>query len=248
MDQALPANWRIDDLEIENLRIIQDPDSFCFGMDAVLLAHFARPKSSDSVLDLGTGNGILPLLVFGLYQPMRIVGIEIQPGFVDMAQRSVKLNGLEKHIHLLCGDYRDEKLLRSLGCFHLVVANPPYHPVGSGDMCQDRSDCIARFELTSTLGDVLRAAAILNDGGRFCMVHLPRRLPEVIETMQKFKLTPKRLLFVHPHVHKNASLVLIEGIKNASAGLTVCAPIVVHEADGRFTSQMQEIYHGGRLI
>ncbi len=249
MDQPMPAGWRIDDLENAGLRIIQDPNGFCFGMDAVLLAHFARAQSCDHVLDLGAGSGILPLLLYGLYKPQYIVGIEIQPSLVHMSSQSVQLNCLQERIHVVCGDYRDVSLLHTLGRFNLVVTNPPYHPIGSGDLCHDKSACMARFELTSTLDDVIRAAAVvLNEGGRFCMVHLPKRLPEIIGVMDKYKLTPKRVVFVHPYVHKSASLMLIEGVKNANGGLTVSPSLHVHKMDGKFTDTMEQIYHGGRLL
>jgi len=249
MDRPIPSHWRIDELECEGLRIIQDPSTFCFGMDAVLLAHFARAKSCHRVLDLGTGQGILPLLLFALFKPNQIIGIEIQQALVQMAHQSVLLNELSDRIHIECGDYRDPLLLSSLGQFQLVVANPPYHPLGSGELRRSESDCIARFELTSTLSDVVHAAsAVLYEGGRFCMVHLPKRLSEIVFVMEQYKLTIKRMIFIHPHVDKPASLVLIEGIKNAKPGLIVQPPLYVHESNGSFTKTMQSIYEEGLLL
>ncbi len=249
MDSTNPPQWRIDDLENDGLRIIQDPDTFCFGMDAVLLAHFARAKNTQRVLDLGSGQGVLPLLMHALYKPLYTVGIEIQPSLVEMAQQSVRLNKLEDRIRVACGDFRDPVLLASLGQFQLVVSNPPYHPMGSGSLRKCESDCIARFEVTSTLCDVVHAAsATLIEGGRFCMVHLPRRLSEIMTVMEKNRLTVKRILMVHPRADKGASLVLVEGIKNGKPGLCVMPPLFVHEADGTYTQAMQAIYTGGALL
>lgn len=249
MNQPIPPHWRIDELECEGLRIIQDPSTFCFGVDAVLLAHFARAKSCHRVLDLGTGQGILPLLLFALFKPKHIVGVEIQQVLATMARQSVLLNELSDRIHIECGDYRDPLLLSSLGQFHLVVSNPPYHPIGTGELRRSESDCIARFELSSTLKDVVHAAsAVLYEGGRFCMVHLPKRLCEILHIMEQYKLIVKRILFVHPHVDKPASLVLVEGVKNAKPGLIVQSPLFVHEQNGEFTKTMREIYGGGLLL
>ena len=249
MDETIQPKWRIDDLENDGLRIIQDPSSFCFGMDAVLLAHFARAKGSHRVLDLGSGQGVLPLLMYALYKPRYTIGIEIQQALVQMAKQSVFLNDLSDRVHIECGDYRNPLLLASLGRFHLVVSNPPYHPLGSGSLRDCESDCIARFEVTSTLCDVVHAAsAALFEGGRFCMVHLPKRLQEILSVMEKNKLTAKRILLVHPRADKGASLVLVEGMKNAKPGICVLPPLFVHEPDGTYTQAMKAIYNQGALL
>jgi tRNA1Val (adenine37-N6)-methyltransferase len=249
MNPTLAQNWRIDDLERAGLRIIQDAKGFRFGMDAVLLAHFCCARTKDGVLDLGAGNGILPLLIHGLFSPKRLVGVEIQKTLVDMARQSAALNGLGERIAFHVGDYRDAALMRSLGRFTLVVSNPPYHPVDSGDLCRGEAERIARFEVSSTLLDVVRAAsAALTASGRFCMVHLPKRLCEILQAMQAHALTPKRLLMVHPSANKQASLVLIEGVKHAKPGMAVRPPLFVHEAGGHFTPAMRALYQGGTAL
>jgi tRNA1Val (adenine37-N6)-methyltransferase len=248
MDLPNPSRLRIDDLE-NGLFIVQDPASFRFGIDAVLLAHFARARSHHSVLDLGCGQGVLPLLLYALYKPKAIVGIEIQQHLAAMAVQSVRINALEEAVRIECGDYRNSHLLSLLGKFHLVVSNPPYHPIGSGSLRSRESDCISRFEVTSTLSDVVHAAACaIYEGGRFCMVHLPKRLSEIVLVMDKQKLTVKRILMVHPREDKGAQLMLIEGVKKGRPGLCVLPPLFVHGADGKFSKEMLSIYNEGALL
>jgi tRNA1Val (adenine37-N6)-methyltransferase len=249
MEEWQCGSRRIDDLERGGLRIIQDPGAFCFGMDAVLLAHFARAKTFWRVLDLGTGSGILPLLMVALFKPQQVVGLEIQPQFARMAQESVELNELQDTIRIVSGDYRDKAMISSLGKFHLCVSNPPYHAVGSGSLRVSESERIARFEVSSTLCDVIQAAnACLYNGGHFCMVHLPKRLPEILLEMQRHCLTPKRLVMVHPNNRKSASLILIEGVKNAKPGLSVLPPLFVHAQSGGFSDAMKALYEGGDAL
>lgn len=244
----LRPGQRIDALDLMGLHIIQDPSCFCFGTDAVLLAHFTRAKSHQRILDLGTGNGILPLLLYGLYQPKHITGIEIQPHMVQMAQHSVALNHLQERISIVWGDYRNPALLGAIGPFQLVVANPPYHPVGTGDCPETKSEHIARFEIAATLRDVIHAAgAVLQQGGRFCLVHQPRRLGEIMALCTQYRLTPKRMRMVQPTVHKPPTLILLEAIKDAKPGMRVGPVLIVHAPDGSVTHQMQEIYRGGLI-
>lgn len=239
---------RIDSLDLMGLQIIQDPRHFCFGTDAVLLAHFTRAKCFQRVLDLGTGNGILPLLLYGLYQPKHITGIEIQPQMVQMAQHSVALNRLHERISIIRGDYKSTSLLRAVGPFQLVVANPPYHPTGAGSCPQTKSEHIARFEIASTLKDVIHAAsAVLQPGGRFCLVHQARRLGEILALCAQHSLTPKRMRLVQPTIDKPPTLLLLESVKGAKPDIRIGPALILHECDGSMTQAMQEIYRGALI-
>lgn len=238
---------RVDDLQNGSLQIIQNPSAFCFGTDAVLLAHFARVKSSMRILDLGTGTGILPLLLWGQCPVKEIHAIEIQTNMADMAYRSMQLNQLQDVIHVHCGDYRDAGLMKSLGLFDLIVANPPYHREGSGDGCHNPSAHIARFEVTTSLQElILSAAKACKPGGRFCLVHQPRRLDELFHWMQVYHFAIKRMRLVHPRMDKEATLVLLEAIYQGKPGLRITEPLFLYTPDGTVSPQLQAIYQGGQ--
>lgn len=238
---------RIDDLQNGTLKIIQNPDAFCFGTDAVLLAHFARIKSNLRVLDLGTGTGILPLLIWGQCPVREIYAIEIQSAMADMARRSMLLNQLDAHIHVHSGDYRDPALMKPLGAFDLIVANPPYHKQGTGEPHHNPSAQVARFEVTTSLQELIQVAAkACKPGGRFCIVHQPKRLDELINGMQTYHFAVKRMRLVHPNMHKEATLVLLEAVYQGKPGLRIAEPLFLYEPDGTISPQIQAIYQGGQ--
>ena len=199
MDVEIKEKERIDDLQRNGYQIIQDPEKFCFGMDAVLLSGFVRVKSGAKVLDMGTGTGIIPLLVEAKTQAAHISAIEIQEESADMARRSVRLNGLENKIDIVTGDLREADKFFDAASFDVITCNPPYMIGQHGLTNPDAPKAIARHEILCTLEDVVRTAAkLLKPGGAFCMVHRPFRLAEIICVMTEYKLEPKRMKLVYP--------------------------------------------------
>ena len=234
---------RIDDLERNGYRIIQHPGRFCFGMDAVLLSGFARVKKGEKVLDLGTGTGIIPILLEAKTEGSLFVGLEIQPESVDMARRSVALNGLSDRVRIEEGDIRRASELFGAGVFDVVTANPPYMPVGGGLKNPQEPKAIARHEVLCSLEDVLReGAGLLHPGGRMYLVHRPQRLVEIFAGMRRHRLEPKRMKCVHPYVDRPANMVLIEAVKGGNAQLTVEKPVVVFRAPGEYTDEIRQVY------
>jgi len=236
---------RVDDLQFANLRIIQDPSAFCFGMDAVLLSDFAQIRPHDRVADLGTGTGILPLLLAG--REMRgttFDAFEIQPAMADMARRSVALNGLEERIHIHCADVAEAVQILGHAARSLVVANPPYGSEGSTLLNPDESKRLARHEQGETLQIFCRAAALLlKNGGRFCVVFPAARMLELMDAMRSVKIEPKRLRLVYPKASKAPNLVLLEGMKDARPTLHMLPPLIVYDQEGRPTAELDRIYH-----
>jgi len=250
MEQILVyPHERVDMLDPYGLKTIQNPDWFKYGTDSVLLAHFAQVKHKNTVLDLGTGSGVLALLLWGRYQPRHITGIEIQPGVADMARRSVKLNELEHVIDIVQGDYVDYKSIPHVGRYDVVIANPPYMQAGSGERSMDEPNRIARHEVTMTLNGLMNAAShALNSGGKFFMVHVPYRLAEIVAAMQAHRMEPKRLRMVQPFADKPPNLMLIEGAKDGRSGVKWEPTLYMYEKDGSFSAAMQEIYAGNTEI
>jgi len=235
---------RIDDLQFKGLRIIQDRRGFCFGTDAVLLSHFACIRRGDRVADLGTGNGIIPILLAGRAENACIAGLEIQPDSVALARRSVALNSLEDRISILQGDIRNSVEILGKNMYSLVVSNPPYKKAGSGQINPSDSKAVARHELLCTLEDVLASASsLLMSGGRFAMIHQTDRLADIIYGMRQLKIEPKRIRLVHPNSHKPPNLVLIEGMLHGRPHLKWLPPLFVYGEDGGFTEEMKRIYH-----
>lgn len=234
---------RIDDLHIQDYRIIQNPQYFCFGMDAVLLSSFARVKANENVLDLGTGTGIIPILLEAKTQGAHFTGLEIQAGSVDMAQRSVRMNKQEEKIDIVQGDIKEAKNLFSLASFQVITSNPPYMNTGKGLVNGDLEKAIARHEVLCNLEDVVSAAAgLLAVGGRFYMVHRPERLVEIIETLKKYRLEPKRMRFVHAYVEKEANMVLIEAIRYGNPMIKIENPLVIYQSKGKYSKEIYDIY------
>jgi len=238
----------MDDLIWRNLKIIQNPRWFCFSLDAILLADFATIKPGDRVVDLGTGTGVLPLLLCARVRDIRIIGLEIKAEVVDMAQRSVALNGLGEHILIREGDIRTAASDLGKGGFDLVVSNPPYAPAGSGKVSGCAIKAAARSEVLCKLEDVIQeAAALLNTEGRMALVHRPFRLTDILCSMRHSQLEPKRLRFVYPILGKEPNLVLIEGIKNGKKDLHILPPLFVYQQPGIHSEAMKEIF-GGKFL
>lgn len=239
---------RIDNLERGGLKIIQDPRAFCFSVDAVLLAHFAPVQNYDRVMDLCTGSGVIPLLLSTRRKGLNQVGMELCAATAERAQRSMRLNGLEESIEVVTGDVRQVRQLFPSRRFNLVTVNPPYLPLGQGETSEKEARCTARHEVTLTLAEVVRAAAyLLPTGGRLAMVHRACRLVDILISLRENRVEPKRLRFVHAKAKAPASLVLVEAVRDAKPLLTVGRPIYIHQEDGTYTAELQELYAGGEL-
>lgn len=243
MDVEIRENERVDDLQRNGYQIIQNPAKFCFGMDAVLLSGFVRVKPGANVLDLGTGTGIIPLLVEAKTKASHISAIEIQKESADMARRSVRLNGLEHKIDIVTGDLREADKYFEAASFDVVTCNPPYMIGQHGLTNPDAPKAIARHEILCTLEDVVRnAAKLLRPGGTFCMVHRPFRLAEIITVMVRYKLEPKRMKLVYPYVDKEPNMVLIEGCRGGKSRMTVEKPLIVYKETNVYTDEIYDVY------
>jgi tRNA1Val (adenine37-N6)-methyltransferase len=239
----LKDNERLDDLQRNGYKIIQNKDGFCFGMDAVLLAGFAAVKPGEKSIDLGTGTGIIPILMEARYEGSHYTGLEIQEDMADMARRSVALNNLEDKVSIVTGDIKEASRLFGAASFDVVTSNPPYMNDAHGLKNPDLPKAIARHEVLCTLDDVVREAArLLRPGGRFYMVHRPHRLIEIITALTSYKLEPKRMKMVHPFVDKEANMVLIEAVRGGRSMIKVEAPIVVYKEQGVYTDEIYDIY------
>ena len=234
---------RLDDLQRNGYQIIQKKDGFCFGMDAVLLSGFAAVKPGEKDIDLGTGTGIIPILLEAKYEGEHYTGLEIQDEVAEMAARSVALNHLEEKVSIVKGDIKEASRLFGAASFDVVTSNPPYMNDAHGLKNPDLPKAIARHEVLCTLDDVAREAAkLLRPGGRFYMVHRPHRLIEIITALTKYKLEPKRMKMVHPFVDKEANMVLIEAVRGGKSMIKVEAPIVVYREPGVYTQEIYDIY------
>ena len=207
---------RVDDLHRKGYKIIQDPKKFCFGIDAVLLSGFATVKKGENVLDMGTGTGIIPILLEAKTEGNHFTGLEIQEESVEMARRSVKLNGLSDKIDIDQGDIKDVLSMYKLASFDVITSNPPYMNDGGGLKNDFTPKAIARHEILCSLDDVIKGAAkLLKNGGRFYMVHRPHRLSDIMFKLRENKLEPKKLRFIHSYIDKEPSMVLIEAVRNS---------------------------------
>ena len=239
----LMENERLDDLQRNGLKIIQKTDGFCFGMDAVLLSGFASVKPGERALDLGTGTGIIPLLLSAKTKGDHFTGLEIQTEIMKMAQRSVALNGLEKKIDIIQGDIKEASRIFGAASFDVVTSNPPYMNDAHGLKNPGDVKAISRHEVLCTLEDVVREGTkALKPGGRFYMVHRPHRLAEIITVMRQYKLEPKRMKFVHPFADKDANMVLIEAVRGGGAWLKLEPPVIVYKEPEVYTDEIYEIY------
>lgn len=247
MERNLPNEWindgeRVDDLQ-NGFFVIQNPEKFCFGMDAVLLSGFARVKPEEKVLDLCTGTGIIPILLAAKNKGKHVTGLEIQEACVDMAKRSVRYNGLEDRIDMVGGDVKEAVEIFGTASFHVVTCNPPYMIGQHGLTNPHMAKAIARHEILCTLEDVVsQTAKLLTDRGRFYMVHRPFRLAEIFQVLMKYKLEPKRMQLVHPYVDREPNMVLIEACKGGNSRITVERPLIVYEKPGVYTKDILEIY------
>ena len=243
MEVILKAGERIDDLERNNLKIIQDPNRFCFGMDAVLLTGFVHVKKSATILDMGTGTGIIPILLSAKTEASMLTGLEIQPDSFDSASRSVLLNGLQDRVNIIQGDIKEAATIFKKASFDAVTCNPPYMIGEHGLKNSDDALAIARHEVLCTFDDVAsNAAMVLKPGGSFFLVHRPFRLAEIFATLQKYKLEPKRMQLVYPFVDKEPNMVLIEAVRGGRSRMEVLKPLIIYKEPGKYTDEIYDIY------
>ena len=233
---------RVDDLQ-NGLFVIQDSKKFCFGMDAVLLSGFARVKKGEVALDMGTGTGIIPILLSDRTDGEHFTGLEIQHECAEMADRSVRYNGLEDRVRIVEGDIKEAAGIFGAASFDVVTCNPPYMIGTHGQNSPSAAKAIARHEVLCTLDDILRETAkMLVPGGRFYMVHRPFRLAEILAGMNRHGIEPKRMRLVYPYVDKEPNMVLIEGLRGGRPRMTVEPPLVVYEKDGSYTRELLRMY------
>ena len=243
MNVEIKANERVDELGRNGYRIIQNPDRFCFGMDAVLLSDFAKVKEGDKVLDFCTGTGIVPILMEAKTKAAHFTALEIQEDSAEMARRSVSLNHLEEKIEIITGDVKEADRIFEAASFHAVTCNPPYMIGQHGLVNPDSPKAIARHEILCTLDDIVKQTArVLVPGGSFYLVHRPFRLVEIMTTLTKYKLEPKRMQLVYPYVDKEPNMVLIQATKGGKSRITVEKPLIVYEKPGVYTKDIFKIY------
>lgn len=234
---------RLDDLGINGYKIIQNPNFFCFGIDAVLLSEFVRIKPGQKVLDLCTGNGILTILLAAKTKADSIKGLEIQSYSVELARRSICHNGLQSRIEIVQGNVKDASEIFGKGVFDAITCNPPYMIGQHGLTNPEDSKAVARHEVLCTFEDIAReSSALLKEGGNFFLVHRPFRLVELFATLTKYQLEPKSVRFVYPFVDKEPNMVLIYGKKGAKSRVTIEKPLIVYKQPGVYTEEVGQIY------
>ena len=245
MKVKLKENERIDDLELKGLKIIQNKDSFCFGIDSVLLSDFAKNiKNNSLVLDLGTGTGIIPILLCGKTNLKKVIGVEVQEKIAEMAKRSIKLNNLEARFQVINENILNLNKIYKKQTFDVVVTNPPYKKKNSGIINENKEKLISRHEIEANLEDFIKVSKdLLKDKGEFYMVHRPERLVDILSIMRKEKLEPKVLRMVYSNKNKEPKLVLIKGIKNAKPFLKVEKNLYIYDENGNYTDEILEIYN-----
>lgn len=245
MEVFLKDNERIDDLQLNNLKIIQNKDGFCFGIDAVLLSDFSKEISVNSkVLDLGTGTGILGILLCGKTQLSKIYGIDIQKDVCDMASRSIKLNNLEDRFEIINSNIKDLKNFFEGDTFDAIVSNPPYKKNNSGLKNESISKLISRHEVEASLEDFINVSAkLLKNNGNFYMVHRPERLSDLFYLLRKYNLEPKKLRLVYSYSNSKPKLILVKATKNAKSFLNIDKPLIIYNQDGSYTSDILKIYN-----
>ena len=245
MEIELKENERIDDLEFKGLKIIQNEKGFCFGIDSVLLSDFAKNIKKDSlVLDLGTGTGIIPILLCGKTELKKIIGVEIQEEVSDMAKRSALLNNLQDKFQVFNENILNLNKIYDNQTFDVIVTNPPYKKKDTGIINEDERKIISRHEITANLEDFIKVSKdLLKDKGEFYMVHRPERLVDIFSLLRKYKIEPKELRFVYSNINKPPKLVLVKGIKNSKSFLKVDKNLYIYDDKGNYTDEILKIYN-----
>lgn len=242
-ETLIKSEERVDDLQVRDLKIIQNPKGFCFGIDAVLISNFCEVKENATVVDLGTGTGIIPLLIAGKSAASKIYGFEIQAEVADMAKRSVAYNGLEQRIEIVQANLCEAGSYLGAGIADVVVSNPPYVSKGGGLVNPTSQKAISRHEIHCTLEDVIQTSArLLKPGGSLFMVHRPQRLVDLMWYCRTYNLEPKLLRFVHPSLSAKPNIILVKCIKNSKPELKYLEPLIVYGDDGQYTEELKAIY------
>lgn len=244
MNIEIMDDERLDDLNCKNLKILQKKDGFCFGMDSVLIANFAKISRKNAIVaDLGTGTGIISILVAGKQSPEKVYAVEIQEDLVDMAKRSVKYNDLEDKIYVINADIVGISRGKFNKRFDYVISNPPYKKLNTGLINDNQKKLISRHEVKCTLKDVVyEASKLLKDNGDFYMVHRPDRLCDIFNVMRENKVEPKEIQLVYPHIEDEANLVLIKGVKCGKPSLKVLKPLIVYNENNEYTEELLKFY------
>ena len=241
----LKKDERIDDLEYKGLKIIQNKDGFCFGIDSILLSDFAKKiKKGAQVLDLGTGTGIIATLLCAKTELSKIVGVEIQEEVYEMAKRSIKLNQLENKFQLINDNILNLNNYFEKNTFDVIVTNPPYKKKSTGIQNDDKRKLISRHEISATLEDFIKISKdMLKDKGEFYIVYRPERLVDLFELMRKYKIEPKKIRFVYSNIYSISKLVLVQGIKNAKTFLKLEKNLYIYDENGNYTDEILKIYN-----
>lgn len=244
MNIEIMDDERLDDLNCKNLKILQKKDGFCFGMDSVLIANFAKISRKNAIVaDLGTGTGIISILVAGKQSLEKVYAVEIQEDLVDMAKRSVKYNDLEDKIDVINADIVGISRGKFNKRFDYVISNPPYKKLNTGLINDNQKKLISRHEVKCTLKDVVyEASKLLKDNGDFYMVHRPDRLCDIFNVMRENKVEPKKIQLVYPHIEDEANLVLIKGVKCGKPSLKVLKPLIVYNEKNEYTEELLKFY------
>ena len=246
-DIPIKENERIDDLQYKNLKIIQATDGFCFGIDSVLLSDFAKNiKKNSKVADLGTGTGIIGLLLCKKTNLAEMTGIEIQEDVANMAERSIKLNNLEEKFRIINSNINEifSKKLLEKNVFDVVVMNPPYKEVGTGEINENEKKLISRHEIKANLSDFIKTASgLLKDKGELYIVHKPERMPDIIQKLRENKIEPKELKIVYSNKNSEASLILIKAVKGGKKFLKIDRPLYIYNENGEYSDEIKQIYN-----
>lgn len=233
----------IDALLKGKLRIIQKKRGYRFSLDAVLLAHFAVIRPGETVYDLGTGSGVIPIILSARSRPGKVVGLEVQEDMADMAERSVRLNGLEKLIEIVLCDVNEAAEFFQQGACDVVVCNPPYRRLHSGRMNPDTEKAVARHEIKGGIEEFIRAASyLLKPGGRCYVIYKARRLAKLFSSLNEQGIEPKRMRMIHSKPGSEGEFVLLEGTKKGGEELRVMAPLNIYEPHGGYSAEMQAIF------
>lgn len=239
------SNERVDDLQLNGLKIIQNPEWFCFGTDAVLLSDFAAKgiKKDAVILDMCSGNGIISLLLSAKSDAKKIYSLEVQKGVSEMAKRSVLMNGLEGKISGICGDLKDGESIFGRSFFNNIICNPPYKEFGGGLVNKNDPVTIARHEILCSLEDIIRVSSILlKPYGKLSLIHRPERLADILCLMREYKIEPKRLRFIHPSPSKTATMIMVEGAYCGGRKLYLEPPLYIYKEKGVYSDEINEIY------
>ena len=245
MNIELKENERIDDLEFKDLKIIQNKEGFCFGIDAVLLSDFAKNiKSNTTVLDLGTGTGIISILLCGKTKLKKIIGVEVQKEVFDMAQRSAKLNNLEDKFEVINENILNLNNIYENQTFDVIITNPPYKKQDAGLKNEDERKLISRHEVLAKLEDFISVSSkLLKDKGEFYIIHRPERIVDIFTQMRAYKIEPKEVRFVYSNEINPPKMVLIKGVKNGGEYLNFRENLYIYNEDGSYTNEILEIYN-----